>query len=133
MGNASHDVSVSEIDDGVIGTTHAGGVFGNCLQDRLDIRGRAADYAQDLCRRGLLVQRFAQRTLYAFHLVLQLCVRRRNRRDPVYGRTTLHAELGVRRVVLLTPGTLHAGPPRSWAGEGRKGAASVAPRWWTVN
>ena len=40
--------------------TQARGILGNHIQNRLNVRRRAGDHAQDFARRGLLLQSFGQ-------------------------------------------------------------------------
>src|SRR5215471_1210651 len=77
----------------------------NAVEHGLDISRRARYHLQNLARCRPLLERLGQS-------VLQVCIRRYRRAALVNtcdGLTTLETELGVRWVVLLAPGTLHAG------------------------
>ena len=47
------------------------GIFRDHIQHRLDIRRRAGDHAQNLARRGLLLQRFGELAVASIELVEQ--------------------------------------------------------------
>src|SRR5688572_259358 len=55
-----HDVALDAIDLSILRVAKARRVFRNCIQHRLDIRGRAGNHAQDLTRRRLLLQRLSK-------------------------------------------------------------------------
>src|SRR5262249_16839323 len=85
------------------------------VEHRLHVSRRAADHPQDLGRGRLLLKRFPERAPQHFDLALEsiyltahLGVRPLDGSGGINGRTTLQAELGVGRIVLLAPRTCHA-------------------------
>ena len=93
----------------------------DAVEDGLEIRGRARDHAQDLARRGLLLQGLGQ-------VAFQLGVRS-TRGGSLEGRTTLAAIRVARGIVVLAPGTVHAAPSqRIGARNGRTGGTRVVRR-----
>ena len=55
-----HLVALAQANSCVIGAAHASGALGNRVKNRLYIRRRTRDDAQDFARRGLLLQRLLE-------------------------------------------------------------------------
>ena len=60
MGPQNHRVPLVESQHHVIDATNSGGAFGNGVEDRLHVRGRAADDAEHFGGCGLMLQGLAQ-------------------------------------------------------------------------
>ena len=60
MGSRNRFVPLVESEDHVINATNPSGALDDGIQDRLHVRGRAADDAEHLGRRRLVLQRLAQ-------------------------------------------------------------------------
>src|SRR5215471_6296770 len=102
-------------DDGILAVAEPAGTPYDGVEDRLNVGGRARDDPQDLRGGCLLLQSLAQRTL-------QGRIRRRwlgTASKPQEGRAALLAELRSGAILVLAPGTRHAGPPSGRAAEGR--------------
>src|SRR5262245_930659 len=60
MGSLNHNVLLPESQKHVINPTNPRGALDDGIQNRLHVRGRAADDAEHLCRRRLMLQGLAQ-------------------------------------------------------------------------
>ena len=60
MSPRNHSVTLAESQHHVINPTNPRGAFDDGIKDRLHVRGRAADDAEHLCRRRLMLQGLAQ-------------------------------------------------------------------------
>ena len=108
MSDEEEPIAVTPEDLGVGRVAQPGRALRHSVEDRLNISRRARDHSQNLTRGRLLLQGFGQGTLH-------VRIRRRWLMTVIGmfdGRPTPRAELSVRYgVVLLAPGTRHAGPP----------------------
>ena len=64
-------VAIDTIDRSISRITQPRGILRDHIQHRLDIRRRAGDDAQNLARRGLLLQRFGELAVASIELVEQ--------------------------------------------------------------
>ncbi len=80
VGGPAKVIAFSRENGRVVGSAESGGVLDHSVQDGLNFRGRAADHAQDLPRRRLLLQRFAQPGVARLELPGQPRVLERDRR-----------------------------------------------------
>ena len=92
------------------GVADASGALGHRVEHRLEVGRRARNDPQDSGRRRLLLQRLGQRSRDAFDLGLQIRVGPRGRADPVQGAGAFLAELRLRAILVLAPGTSHTQP-----------------------
>ena len=60
MGPRNHNVTLGESQDHVMNSTNTGGALDDGVEDRLHVRRRPANDAEDLGRCRLMLQRFAQ-------------------------------------------------------------------------
>ena len=60
VGSDAQVVFLTVEEDGIVGSAEASRALDHGIQHGLDVRRRAADHPEDLCRRGLLLQRLAQ-------------------------------------------------------------------------
>src|SRR5262249_33607754 len=98
---------------------------GDGVEDRVDVGRRAGDNPQDLTCRRLLIQCIGQGTL---HMIIWRCWLG-TPFWPSEGRAALLAELRGRTILMLTPGTRHAGGlPPAGAAEDREGGARLTAR-----
>jgi hypothetical protein len=102
-----HFVRLESIDHGIRRAAHAGGVFGDRIEHRPELGRRTADGPQDLAGCRLLVYGLGQCSSEAFDLGFQICVRLGGRACPWEGIAALLAELRLRLVLVLAPGTAH--------------------------
>src|SRR5262249_3572664 len=112
-------------DDGILAVAEPAGTPYNGVEDRLNVGGRARDDPQDLRGRCILYTRLAQRTLPGR-------IRRRwlgPASKPQEGRAALLAELRSGAILVLAPGTRHAGASqRPGAAEGRNRGPRLTAR-----
>src|SRR5262249_43236746 len=97
------EVAVEPVDKAKLSLAEPRRARVSAVDHRLRIGRRAGDAPQDLARRRLLRQRLRQS-------VLKIRIGRPPGAVPVRaraGRTALQADLGMRRIVLMAPGTLH--------------------------
>jgi hypothetical protein len=120
--NEMDELAVEPEDSTQLGVAESEGSGSDGLEHGLDVDWRARHHAEDLAGGGLLLERVAEGALRLFicHCGLTDLV------DSPEGRATLQAELGVRRIVLLAPRTLHAGNPPSELKPGTVGQVARA-------
>jgi len=115
----SHEVeqlSVVSEDAGDLRIAEARRAVRDGVKDRLDIRRRAGDHAQNLARRRLLLEGLRQGAL---HVRIRRCWLG-TRFEALKRCTALSAELVGGGIVLLAPGTVH-GEASQHAGPGTVG------------
>ena len=70
MSPRNHSVSFAESQHHVIDPTNPRGALDDGVEDRLHVRGRAADDAEHFSRRGLMLQGLAQFCVALFELAI---------------------------------------------------------------
>ncbi len=94
------------------------GTLDDGVEDRLHVIVRLADDPENVAGRCLLLPQFADLRLGLSQSGRDLCIQRRwraTRTDRLKRGRALLAELCGRAILVLAPGTLHAGPPW-WVG-----------------
>src|SRR5215472_2921140 len=111
----------------MLGATQPRRTLGHSPENACQVKRRAADNLEDFARGGLLLEGVVQRTVkplalarQPFVLYLQPCVEPAKGGGGIKRRPTPQTELRLGWVLLLTPGTRHAGSlPAAGAAEGR--------------